>query len=446
MIRSRLVEFLSCLAGALVCLLGLSGCAQKTPDVVAYTETARQSDEAPNIVLIVANQLGYGDLGCYGQKLIKTPNLDRLAAEGCRFTEAYAGGDSSVASMWTLMTGRYTAVAVKDGKPSYQLSREQKTLPHVMGLTEYATGFVGIWNLGDGSESTPPTAFGFDEWSGLFGPATADNSYPAKIWSKGEQVALAPNAKGEHGLGLTEALTSEAVGFLERHTSGKPFLLVLTYPLPGTKLALAESKTYSDRDWTAAQEAYADRIACLDRDIGTLLAKVEELGLSQRTAVVLTSDCAARHKGDELDIFDSTAGLRTSGNEMYEGRLRVPLIVKWPAEVTAGSESPFAVTAYDMLATCTDMAGAVLPAGSTHGVSFVPALLGETKNRRGMLYWDTHQGGFGQGVRIGDWKAVRPCGKMGLNAVELYNLKEDPRETKNQAKEHPEIVARFIKS
>lgn len=444
--RTKVVKFSFCLVGAIACLSGLSGCAQKTPDVVAYTETARQSDEAPNIILIMANQLGYGDLGCYGQKLIQTPNLDRLAAEGCRFTEAYAGGDSPVASMWTLMTGHYTALAVKDGKPSFLLSREQKTLPHVMGLTEYVTGFVGVWNLSDGSEGTPPTAFGFNEWSGLLGPATAKTSYPAKIWSNGEQVELAPNAKGKHGLGLSEALTNEAVGFLERHTSGKPFLLVLTYPLPGTELALAESKTYAERDWTKAQKAYAERVACLDRDVGALLAKVEELGLSARTAVIVTSDGPARHSGDGPDIFDSTAGLRTSDGELYEGRLRVPLIVKWPAEVTGGSESPFAVTAYDLLATFTDMAGAVLPAGSTHGVSFVPALLGETKNRRGMLYWDTHEGGFGQGVRIGDWKAVRPRGKMGLDAVELYNIKEDPRETKNQAKEHPEIVARFIKS
>lgn len=444
--RTKIVELCFCLAGLFVCLTGLSGCAQKTPDVVAYTETARQSDEAPNIVLIMASELGYGDLECYGQKLIQTPNIDRLAAEGCRFVEAYAGGDSSVASMWTLMTGRYTAFAVKDGKPFYQLSPEQKTLPHVMGLTEYATGFIGVWNLGGGSKGMPPTSFGFDEWSGVVGPITAEQAYPAAIWSNGEQAPLPVNSQGQQGIGLPQVLTNEAMGFLARHASGKPFMLVLSYPLPGAELTLADEKTYADRDWTAAQKAYAERIACLDRNVGTLVAKLEELGLSQRTAVLLTSDCAARHEGAELDLFDSVGGLRTSGGEMYEGRLRVPLIVKWPAEVSPGLESAFAVTTYDMLPTLTDMAGAVLPAGSTNGVSFVPALLGESRNRRGMLYWDTHEGGFGQGVRIGDWKAVRPCGKMGLESVELYNLKEDPRETKNQAKEHPEIVARFIKS
>jgi len=444
--RTKIVDLCFCLAGVFACLMGLSGCAQKTPDVVAYTETARQSDEAPNIVLIMAHQLGYGDLGCYGQKLIQTPNLDRMAAEGCRFTEAYSGGDSSVASLWTLMTGRYTAFAVKDGKPSYQLSPEQKTLPHVMGLTEYATGFVGAWTLCDGSESTPPTSFGFDSWSGVIGPVTAENLYPPTIWSKGEQVPLSVNSRGKQGISLPEVLTNEAVGFLERHTSGKPFMLVFSYPLPGAELTPADSKTYADRDWTAEQKAYAERIACLDRDVGVLLAKLEELGLTQRTAVVLTSDCAARHAGAELEIFDSCAGLRTSDGEMYEGRLRVPFLVKWPAEVTPGSESGFAVTAYDLMTTFADMAGAVLPAGSSNGVSIVPALLGEAGNRRGMMYWDTREGGFGQGVRIGDWKAVRPRGKAGIESVELYNIKDDPQETKNQAKEHPEIVARFIKS
>jgi arylsulfatase A-like enzyme len=348
--------------------------------------------------------------------------------------------------MWTLMTGRYTALAVKDGKPSFQLSRDQKTMPDVMRLTEYTTGFVGAWGLGGDSEGATPAMHGFDEWSGLLGPATAETSYPATIWSKGEQVPLAQNAEGKQGVGLTDALTNEAVAFLERHTSGKPFLLVISYPLPGSDLALAESGAYADRDWTGAQKAHAERIACLDRDVGTLVEKLEKLELSKRTAVILTSDCAARHDGAEPDIFDRHGGLRTAGSEMYEGRLRVPLIVKWPSEVSPGSETDFAATSWDMMATFTDMAGAVLPAGSTNGVSFVPALLGESKTRRGMLYWETRKGGFGQGVRIGDWKAVRPCGKMGIEAVELYNVKEDPRETKNQAKEHPEIVARFIKS
>ena len=159
-----------------------------------------------------------------------------------------------------------------------------------------------------------------------------------------------------------------------------------------------------------------------------MVEKLEKLALSKRTAVVLTSDSAARHDGTEPDIFDRNGGLRTAGSEMYEGRLRVPLIVKWPAEVSPGSQTDFATTSWDMMATFTDMAGTVLPAGSTNGVSFVPALLGESKSRHGMLYWETRKGGLGQGVRIGDWKAVRPCGKMGIESVELYNVKEDPRD------------------
>jgi len=144
----RILKFGFCFVPfvAVICYLG--GCAKKTPDLVAYTSTARQSDEMPNIVLIMAHQLGYGDVGCYGQELISTPNIDRLAEEGCRFTHAYAGGDSAEATMWTLMTGRYTAHAVQDGKLSFKLSPDQRTIAEVMRMTEYATGFVGCWNLG----------------------------------------------------------------------------------------------------------------------------------------------------------------------------------------------------------------------------------------------------------------------------------------------------------
>jgi arylsulfatase A-like enzyme len=430
---------------AVVLLASLPGCAQKTPDVVAYTETTRQSDEAPNIVLIMGHQLGYGDLGCYGQKLIQTPNIDRLAAEGCRFKHAYAGSDSALGSMWTLMTGRYTSMAVEDGKLSFKLSDGQKTMPGMMRLTEYVTGFVGPWTLGGDAEGATPNAHGFDEWSGLVGAASAESSYPAAIWRNGEQVSLAENADGKQVVGLTDALTAEAMAFLERHVSGKPFLLVLSYPLPGSELLLAESGAYADRDWTVTQKAYAERVGRLDRDVGTLIENLEKRGLTQRTAVLLTSDSAARHPSAELDVFDSHGGLRTEGDELYEGRLCVPLIVKWPAEVKPGLETDTAAAAWDLMATITDMAGAVLPADTTDGISLVPVLLGETRPRRGMLYWETRAGGVGQGVRIGEWKAVRPRGKAKREDVELYNLKQDPGETKNQAKEHPEILARFIK-
>ena len=197
--------------------------------------------------------------------------------------------------------------------------------------------------------------------------------------------------------------------------------------MPGSELPLAESGAYADRDWTATQKAYAERVGGLDRDVGTLVENLEKLesdathrrGLHQRLC------CPPRRA--ELDIFNSNGGLKTVGGEMYEGRLRVPLIVKWPAEVTPGSETDFAATTWDMMATLTDMAVPFsLPARPTAFRSF-PRCSEKPKPRRGMLYWETREGGFGQGVRIGDWKAVRPCGKGKREAVELYNLKEDPR-------------------
>jgi len=443
--RFRLHCLAFLLAISLVSGLVSGGCAQKVPDVVAYTETTRQSDEAPNILLVVANQLGYGDLGCYGQKLIETPNVDRLAQEGCRFTDAYAGGDSSAASMWCLMTGQFAAMAVKDKRPSFTLSAEQKTLPSVMRLTEYATGFVGVWRLGGDAEADNPGSHGFDEWSGILTSATAETAYPAAIFRNGESIPLSENAEGKQGLDLLQLLTKEAISFLERHSSGKPFLLVVTYPLPGADLPLAESGTYADRDWPASQKRYAEKVARFDRDVGALVGALEQQGLSQRTVVVVTSDSAARRDETEADVFQSNGGLKTTGEELYEGRLRVPLIVKWPTEVSPGKETPFPTAPWDLTATFADMAGAVLPTGSSSGFSFVPALLGEAPRRRGMLHWEVRDGGFGQAVRIGDWKVVRPRGKMKREDCELYNVKQDPGETKNQAKEHPEIVARFIK-
>ena len=164
---TKLVELRCCSVWVFFAVFCLGGCSEK-PDVVAYTETARQSDEAPNIVLIMANQLGYGDLGCYGQQLIQTPK-STFGRRRMSVYSAYAGGDSSVASMWTLMTGRYTALEIQDGKPSFRLIRDQKTMPDVMRLTEYTTGFVGRWGLGGDSGSATPM-HGFDEWSGFLGP------------------------------------------------------------------------------------------------------------------------------------------------------------------------------------------------------------------------------------------------------------------------------------
>lgn len=428
--------------------LYLGGCAKKTPDLVAVTQSVvRQSDEMPNFVVILAHQLGHGDLGSYGQTLISTPNMDRLAAEGCRFTHAYAGGDSAEATLWTLMTGHYTAHAVQDGRLSFQLKRDQRTLATVLRTSGYATGFVGCWSLGGGEEATLPDAHGFDEWSGLAGAASAETAFPATLYSKNEYISVAENAGGNRGVGLTEILTLEAMDFLERHkTPEKPFLLVLSYPLPGTELPLAAAGAEAQSGWTAAQRAYAARMARLDSDVGRLVGRLDELGLAERTAVLLTSDSAPLHAGTQLELFDSRKGLRTAGGDMYEGRLRVPLVVRWPAEVRPGLESQFAVTPWDLLPTFADLAGAALPAGASDGVTFLPALLGDPTKRRSMLYWETRENGFGQGVRIGDWKAVRPCGKMELDAVELYNLIEDPTESRNQAQEHPEILSRFIRS
>ncbi len=428
-------------------LLSMAGCQVKTPDTVAYTSATsvvRQTNEKPNIVVILADRLGFGDLGCYGQPHIPTPNIDRLAEQGCRFTQAYAGGDSAQATLWTLMTGLYSAAAVQEGRLLFEINSAQNTLPQTMRTSEYGTGFVGSWNLG-GEGEAPSELYGFEEWSGLLAPPSDETLFPATIWRNGEQVAVSENAEGKRGADLVEVLTNEALAFLDRHRTGNPCLLVVRYPLPGDGLALPTTGAFADQDWTDQQKQRADGVARFDHAVGRFVEHLEELGLSEQTVVLVTSDCAA--KTDELDEdkFASNGGLRTAGTTLYEGRLRVPLVVRWPAEINPGSATEFAVAPWDLMPTFAAMAGATLSSGVSNGVSFLPALLGDARPRRSMMYWETRDGGFGQGVRIGDWKAVRPCGKMERDAVELYNLREDPLETNNQAQEHPEILARFIK-
>jgi arylsulfatase A-like enzyme len=417
----------------------------------APVESATSPDEAapkkrPNIVVIVANDLGYGDLGCYGQKLMQTPHIDRLAGDGRRFTDFYAGGDTSEASHWCLLTGRWTAFAAKDDRQVFTLGSNQRTLASLMGQAGYETGFVGTWLLAGDKADDVPTAHGFHEWAGTIGMPLADGFFPTSILRNAEQVRIEANAAGKRGEDFQEVLTQEAVSFLERHKNGKPFLLVITYPLPGLEVPLDVSESYANQDWPDAAKAYATRISRLDQDVGTLVERVQQFGLADRTAILLTSDRArTRITADTGDFFHSAADLRVVSGELYDGRLRVPLIAKWPGHVAAKTETNYPAAIWDFLRTFAAMAGGTLPANASDGVSLVASLSGQTTDERGMLYWEVREGGFGQGVRIGDWKVVRPRGKMDSQFVELYDLKHDPQESSNVAREHPEVLAKFLR-
>ena len=437
----------TCIHFVLVCVLAVFfavGCQRKMPDTPEYVRQTSPEDY-PNIILIVANSLGYGDLGCYGQEKIATENIDRLAADGCRFTEFYAGGFTADATYWCLMTGRYTHSARKGGVLTFELRAEQRTVPETMQLTGFETCFIGNWPLEGDTRYSSPNTHGFDQWAGTMAPTASEQYYPVSIRKNGEKKSVPGNGEEGDRQSLEQVCLQEAISFFKDRQSNKPFLMVIALPCPGASAETRIAEAYAEQDWPESAKEYASRVSQLDADVGAILKQLEESGLAQETAVMLTSDNARTGATPEdVAFFNSAAGLRIAGDDLYEGRLRVPLIVRWPDQVEPGTETDYPGAVWDMSATFVDMTGLKLPARASNGESLLPAMRGEDLGTRGMMYWEVRDGGFGQAVRIGDWKAVRCRGKLEHSDVKLYNLKKDPGEAEDVAKENPEILATFI--
>jgi arylsulfatase A-like enzyme len=421
-----------------------AGCQRKMPDTPQFIQETSPQDY-PNAILIVASGLGYGDLGCYGQDKIVTKHIDQMAADGCRFTEFYAGGYTAEASYWCLMTGRYTHYARKDDTLSFTLRSEQRTVPETLQLTGFETCFIGNWPLEGDTRYSSPNTHGFGQWVGTMGPETADQYYPVSIRKNGDEVTLPDSEQDEERRNLQQLCLDEAIAFLKGCDADKPFFMVVALPSPGASAQTRIDPQYVDKDWPESAKAYASRVSQLDADVGAILAELDESGLAEDTAVMLTSDNARTGAAPEdVTFFNSAAGLKIVDDELYEGRLRVPFIVRWPSRVEAGTETDYPGAIWDMSATLVDMTGLKLPASASSGESLLPAMFGEDVGKRGMMYWEVRDRGFGQAVRIGDWKAVRCRGKLEHSDVELYNLKEDPGETADVSEDNPEILATFI--
>jgi arylsulfatase len=421
----------------------------------------------PNVVLIVADDLGYGELGCYGQVKIATPHLDRLAAEGLRFTQFYAGAPVCAPSRCVLLTGLHTGHAfVRDNvevQPEGQLALPAGTftLARALDSAGYATGLVGKWGLGAPGSSGTPEKQGFDEWFGYLCQRQAHSFYPTHLWKNGERVELAGNALGatagrEHAQPL---LAAEALAFLERHRA-EPFFLYVPFTLPHLALQpqkrdLAEYRDkfpetpYDGRNGymphSTPRAAYAAMVSRLDADVGRLVAKLDELGLAQETLVLFTSDNGPTHDvgGVDTEFFASTAGLRGRKGSVYEGGLRVPLIARWPGMVPAGKSCAQVAGFQDVLPTVLELAGVATPPG-LDGKSFAATLRDGEPRPRTTLTWEFH--GYGQqlAARRGDWKLVQRELAKGGRAPELYDLAADPSEVRDVAHEHPELVSELL--
>lgn len=418
----------------------------KAQNLKALRQAARQirvrKCDAPNVVLILADELGYADLGSYGQEKIRTPNLDRLAAEGMRFTSFYAGSALGGASRCALMTGLHTGHGRVRGDRTVALLPEDPTLGDVLWNAGYATNFVGTWGLGDAGTTGTPNKQGFEHWFGSLNREHAADPYPESLWRNESQITLQGNLRGETGQHAHDLITDEALALLDpaKHDY-KPFLLCVAYTLAHADSAVADPGPYADENWPEAEKAKAAMITRMDSDVGKILTRLDQLGIDRDTVVLFTSDHGPNREGGSYPaFFNSTGSFRGGKAELYEGGIRVPMIVRWPAAIRTGTVSDAAWASWDLLPTVADMVAAVSRPERIDGISMLPRLLGREQEGHEYLYWELHDGTFSQAIRMGHWKAVRSGPGREL---ELYDLSSDPGERHNVASDHAELVAKI---
>ncbi|CAH1001840.1 Arylsulfatase [Neolewinella maritima] len=431
-------------------------------------------DRAPNIIFILADDLGYGDLSCYGQARFSTPNIDRLAASGMRFTQHYAGATVCAPSRSALLTGQHTGHTFIRGnlevrpEGQYPLPDSLLTLAESLQQAGYATGGFGKWGLGYPGSEGDPTYQGFDRFYGYNCQRLGHNYYPRHLWSDRDSVILPGNAGTGTATYAPDLIHTQTLAFLEDHAR-EPFFVYVPSIIPHAELIAPDSllqrfvgtlpevppfegtrpdePTYRSGGYSSQEYPHAAFVAMvdlLDRQVGEIVAKVEELGIADNTLIVFTSDNGPHLEGGaDPDFFDSNGPLRGYKRDLYEGGIRVPLIVSWPGHIAAGSETELVSAFWDFFPTFSALADAPAPP-ATDGVSLLPTLLGTgTQQQHDYLYWEFHERNGRQAIRRGRWKGVRyDVNDPGsADRLELYDLSTDIGETTDVAGEHPEVVA-----
>ncbi|MDZ7639728.1 MAG: arylsulfatase [Bryobacterales bacterium] len=416
---------------------------------------AQTIPQRPNIVLILADDLGYGDLGCYGQKQFATPNIDRLASEGIRFTQAYAGSTVCSPSRCALMTGKHTGhcsyrgnMAGEPGIPDSDL-----TMAEVLKSADYATGIFGKWGLGNVGTPGYPTRQGFDRWYGFLSQGHAHMYYPQHLMSDNEADGIRENTvygeKKPSGY-APDLIQKQALAWLDAQSATKPFFLYLPYTLPhannekgrdtGDGMEAPSSHPYSDKPWPAPMRGFAGMMHHLDVLVGQVLERLQKQGIEKNTLVIFSSDNGPHREGGyQPEFFNSSGPLRGIKRDLTEGGIRVPFIARMPGNIPAGQTSDQVLAFWDLLPTFAALANTKAPAG-IDGESMLRPILGKGEVPRKPLYWEFHEGGFKQAIRDGNWKAIR----KGLSGkTELYDLAADIHEDRDLAASHPEIVRRM---
>ncbi len=456
-------------ASLVVCLL----------TAVLAAAASSPASRPPNIVFILADDLGYGDLGSYGQAVIATPHLDRLAAEGVRFTQFYAGSTVCAPSRSVLMTGRHmghTTVrgnAGNRGLVAQTLAPTDVTFATVLDRAGYATGLIGKWGLGERDSTGAPWRQGFDYFYGFLNQTHAHNHFPDHLWRYDARTPLADNRVALQndlvpvgnvpGVGYatrrveyaSDLFVAEAETFISRHRGG-PFLLFLSLTLPhannersrmlGDGQEVPDYGAYADMPWKDATKGQAAMITRMDAGVGRILDHLRTLGLDEHTLVMFSSDNGPHQEGGpdySPATFKASGPLRGLKRDLTEGGIRVPFIARWPGVIAPGQVSPHVGYFGDLLVTFAELAGAPVPVPHD-GLSLVPILRGqpERQARHAYLYWEFYERTFRQAVVLeGRWKGIRA--QMDDTTFEVYDLQEDLGETRNLAAERPDLVKRL---
>jgi arylsulfatase len=463
--------------------------------LLATTFAYTTENSKPNIVFILADDLGYGELGCYGQTKIKTPNIDGLANKGIKFSQHYTGAPVCAPARCVLMTGKHLAHAeIRSNRDSgngrvfpgqWPLTDGAVTIAESLNKAGYATGAFGKWGLGPSNTSGSPIKQGFDRYYGYNGQRNAHSYYPLFLDSNEKEVRINPGIIVGHqrkpeGVVNTDdyrlanyapdMILREALKFIDKNKN-KPFFLYLPFVEP--HVAIQSPQEWIDRypeEWDREKgsyrgqngylphprprAAYAAMISDLDEHVGTILRKLDEQGLTENTLIVFTSDNGTTHPGRDPNFhiggvdapfFNSTAGLRGWKGSVYEGGIRIPCIVKWPGKVRPGTTTDLPSYFPDWFPTLCQIAGAPLPEGETlDGINLTSMLTGGSAPKRTeLMIWEF--GGYGGqiAIRDGKWKAVRQKVKSRPEDWELYNLETDREESRNLATQNPEIIQRL---
>lgn len=435
----------------------------------------KTNSDKPNIVFIYVDDMGYGDLGCYGQKAFETPKIDKLVAEGMLFTQHYAGNTVCAPSRAALLTGKHTGhTSVRSNSPEEQLLKDDEmTIAKLLKGKGYKSAAIGKWGVGNDPKPDDPLRNGFDHFYGYINMWHAHNFYPEFMYRDGKKEKLAGNRTDwsydynknmKEGAGVAkvketyslDVLEAEALNFIVKNR-GNSFFLYYALNMPhanneagyftGNGMEVPSYGQFADKNWPDPEKGFAESVTLIDKTVGKIEAKLQELGIADNSIIVFASDNGPHNEGaHDADFFDSNGIYRGYKRDLYEGGIRVPLIIKWPGTVKQGRVADNPVATWDFLPTFAEILTVDIP-NQMDGVSFLPTLLGQPDKQgsHAYLYWEFYELGGRQAIREGDWKLIKLNVRDQLVPVvqELYNIVEDPSESYNMINQYPEKASKL---